>query len=122
MNPKHFYKGYDESWKKKEHFRPYEHAFAEIDEDNVKFCQLVFSPDPLTGNPQSEVAYMLSGADEGFKAFLKEKLFNAIPEGQLAETSDEAESLVKKNIYTQEQFANVCREYVTRMMRETKSD
>lgn len=62
---------------------------------------------------------MLSGADEGFKAFLKEKLFNPIPEGTLAEDSETAMSLVHKNVYTQEQFSEICRDYVTKMMNES---
>lgn len=72
----------------------------------------------MTGNPQSEIAYMLSGSDDGFKQFLKDKLFNPIPEGSLAEDSDTAMELVHKNAYTQEQFTGICRDYVTNMMRE----
>lgn len=88
------------------------------DEDNLKFCQMVFSPDPLTGNPTSEIAYMLSGSDEGFKQFLKDKLFNAIPQGTLADTPEEAMQLVKKNVYTQEQFADICKQYVISLQQQ----
>lgn len=89
-----------------------------FDEENLKFCQLVFSPDPLTGNPTSEVAYMLSGSDEGFKQFLKDKLFNAIPQGPLADNPDEAMQLVKKNAYTQDQFVDICKQYVISLQQQ----
>lgn len=91
---------------------------VEFDEDNLKFCQMVFSPDPVTGNPMSEVAYMLSGADDGFKQYLKDKLFTPVPQGSLADNPDEAMALVKKASYTPEQYNDAIHDYVLNMMRE----
>lgn len=110
-----FYKSFPEDYDNIS-FNKNDYNIIDMDEDNLKFCQMVFSSDPLTGNPQSEIAYMLSGSDEGFKQFLKDKLFNPIPEGSLAEDADTAMQLVHKNVYTQEQFAEICRDYVTNMM------
>ena len=85
------------------------------DIEQEKFYQLVFSPDPETGNPCSDVRYLLKGTDEGFKQFIKDKLFKANPEVELAETAEEAELLLKKNIMTSEQYAEYVKEYVTNM-------
>lgn len=112
-----FYKSFPEDYDKIS-FNKNDYNFYEMDEENLKFCQMVFSADPLTGNPQSEIAYMLSGSDEGFKQFIKDKLFNPIPQGSLAEDADTAMQLVHKNAYTQEQFSEICRDYVTNMMIE----
>lgn len=117
-------KGLTEEWLEEPAPNKNDFNFAEIDKENEEFLQMVFKPDPVTKNPTSEIAYMLSGADEGFKQFLKDRLFNAVPQGALADDPDEAAALVKHNLMTQEEFANVTRDYVVNMLKEQelKSD
>lgn len=87
----------------------------DIDSEHDEFITLVFSPDPVTLNPQSDVAFMMSSADEGFKDFVREKLLrpNGSANAVLADSVEESEVLVKPNIMTANQYYNYVREYVT---------
>lgn len=90
-------------------------------EELEKLQVMVFSPDPLTGNPTSDIAVLLHGSDDGFKQFIKEKLLNPIPQSSLAESSDEAMQLVRKNLQTNEQYYESVNEYVKNQL-ISKSD
>lgn len=87
-------------------------VFPVADPEQVKFIKLVFAPDPETKNPCSDVSYMLTGTDEGFKQFVKQKLFQPGAEVPLADSADEALHLVKPNMVTEDQFLSYMNEYV----------
>lgn len=89
-------------------------VFPAADPEQVKFTKLVFAPDPETGNPCSDVSYMLTGTDEGFKQFVKQKLFQPGAEVPLAESADEALQLVKPNMVSEDQYLKFMNEYVVR--------
>ena len=102
-------------WNKRDHSKdpsPGVVVFPVADPEQVKFTKLVFAPDPETKNPCSDVSYMLTGTDEGFKQFVKQKLFQPGPEVPLAESADEALQFVKPNMVTEDQFLTYLNEYV----------
>lgn len=86
------------------------------DLESLKFIRLVFAPDPDTGNPVSDVRYMLSGTDEGFKQFVKDKLFRAGAPAVLADDPDEALAIVKPNAMTEDQYLSFMNVYVRSKM------
>ena len=87
-------------------------VFPVADPEQVKFTKLVFAPDPETKNPCSDVSYMLTGTDEGFKQFVKQKLFQPGAEVPLADSADEALQFVKPNMVTEDQFLTYLNDYV----------
>ena len=102
-------------WNKRDHSMdpsPGVVVFPVADPEQVKFIKLVFAPDPETKNPCSDVSYMLTGTDEGFKQFVKQKLFQPGAEVPLADSADEALHLVKPNMVTEDQFLSYMNEYV----------
>ena len=97
-------------------FNPYSLNEVVADPEQQKFNSLVFAPDPETGNPNSDVYYLLHGNDEGLKSFIKEKLFNSSGSASLAEDADVALDMVKPNLMTQSQYLEHCKEYVSKML------
>lgn len=87
-----------------------------LDEEQQQFNQLVFAPDPVTGNPTSVVAFMLSGADEGFKQYVKDKLLKAVPNGSMADSAEEAMDCIKPNCVSIEQYHEFMQDYVRNQM------
>lgn len=110
-----FYKGVDEVAVCD--FNPYDGCEVVADVEQAKFYKLVFAPDPETGNPCSDVSYLLSGTDDGFKQYIKEKLFQPNPSGAMAEDSEVAEAMIKPNILTSSAYAEYAKEYVSNMLR-----
>lgn len=92
------------------------------DLESLKFTRLVFAPDPDTGNPVSDVRYMLSGTDEGFKQYVKEKLFRAGAPTVLADDPDQALAVVKPNAMTEDQYLSFMNEYVRSQMIQQNED
>lgn len=86
--------------------------FFDLQDDLKRLQTMVFSPDPNTGNPCSEIAILLSGSDPAFQQFIKDKLMQPQASGLLADSADEAAALVHKNLMTSEQYANYVCEYV----------
>lgn len=105
-------------------FNKNDFGLIELDPEQLKFTKLVFAPDPLTGNPNSEISYILHGEDPQFQQWIKEKLFMPTLQANahLAGTAEEAEALVKKNMCTPAQFECIVRDYVTNMMKEANSE
>ena len=87
-------------------------VFPVADPEQVKFTKLVFAPDPETKNPCSDVSYLLTGTDEGFKQFVKQKLFQSGADVPLADSADEALQFVKPNLITEDQFLTLMNDYV----------
>ena len=111
MKVSHFYRKKDF-----DSFNPYFNTVDVEDPETKRLQELVFCPDPETGNPRSDVSYLMTGADEGFKAFIKEKLLQpGVNQGLLADTPDEAMQFVKPSIMSSEQYYNEMRNYVTKM-------
>lgn len=98
-------------------FNQYDGQEVVADVEQARFYQLVFEPDVETGNPRSDVSYLLTGHDEGFKQYIKDNLFKPNPQGSLADTPDEAEVLIKPNLMTAEMYAQAAKDYVVNMMR-----
>lgn len=97
----------------------YKDDVVRVDPEMEKFQSLVFAPDPLTGNPTSDVHYLLYGTDEGFKQYVKQRLFTPGSFGAVASTAEEAEKFVKPNVVTREQYLSFMKDYVTSHMFET---
>lgn len=116
MNPLHFYKPIDLD--RRPLFKPLDVQFIPLDEETSQLQKLVFAGDSTTGNPVSDVTYLLSGADEGFKQFIKDKLLSAQPQMPMAETADEAQQLVRHNLMTASQYEEYCRDYVIRLQQQ----
>lgn len=98
-------------------FNQYDGQEVVADVEQARFYQLVFECDVETGNPRSDVSYLLTGHDEGFKQYIKDNLFKPNPQGSLADTPEEAEALIKPNLMTAEMFASAAKDYVVNMMR-----
>lgn len=90
----------------------YQSDVVRADAEMEKFQSLVFAPDPITGNPISDVSYLLYGTDEGFKQYVKQRLFAPGSPGLLAPTAEEAEKFVKPNVMTREQYLTMMNDYV----------
>lgn len=118
MNPKHFYVA-DFSDRVKSDFNPSICVPPiDLDEENKSFTALVYAQDPITYDIRSDIGFMMSSADEGFKQYVREHLLSPTPVGALADTSDEAESLVRKNLMTSEQFYSYARDYVANLQKD----
>lgn len=113
----------------KEHFKPVAKEATTLNKNDFdcyppseeleKLQVMVFSPDPLTGNPTSDVAVLLHGSDDGFKQFIKEKLLHPVSQSALADSSEEALQLVHKNLQTNEQYYDAVNEYVRNQMNKS---
>lgn len=97
----------------------YKDDVVRVDPEMEKFQSLVFAPDPLTGNPTSDVHYLLYGTDEGFKQFVKQRLFTPGTSGAVAATAEEAEKFVKPNVMTREQYLSFMKEYAVSQMSDS---
>lgn len=113
MNKNHFLNLFPHVEKPNElDFNQYDYNKVEMSLDQRSFYELVFSPDPVTGNPTSDIQYMLSGSDEGFKQYIREKLMQSVPSGSLVDDVEVSEALVKRNLVTENEFLSYAREYV----------
>lgn len=90
----------------------YQSDVVRADVEMEKFQSLVFAPDPITGNPISDVSYLMYGTDEGFKQYVKQRLFSPGSPGVLAPTAEEAEMFVKPNVMTRDQYLTMMHDYV----------
>lgn len=98
--------------------RPVIEDVPKADSDFERICKIIFKPDEITGNPSSEVLYVLKGADDGFKNFIKENLMKPLSQSAFAESSDVALDLVKRNLDTADQYQELLSSYVTNMIQE----
>lgn len=94
----------------------------DVSDDVKRLQELVFSPDPNTCNPSSDVAYMLSGSDPAFQQFLKDRLFRPQGNSLLADSPDEAAALVHKNLMTSEEYASAVRDYVVSLQQQQSNE
>lgn len=96
---------------------------AVVKEDELsRISQIVFALDPLTGNPTSDISYLISSGDEGFKEYIKNILFKDNPQGVMAETPEEAAALVKKSMMTFSDYEKSLREYVLNNVEDGRSE
>lgn len=98
----------------------YQTDVVRADVEMEKFQSLVFAPDPITGNPISDVSYLLYGTDEGFKQYVKQRLFAPGSSGALASTAEEAEKFVKPNVMTRDQYLIMMNDYVVGELKKSK--
>lgn len=81
--------------------------------EQERLTKLVFAADPNTGNPSSDVAYMLKGSDPSFKQYIKDNLMSgSIASSALADSAEEASELVHKNLMTTNQYNEMVIGYV----------
>ena len=91
--------------------RPFADAVVKEDELS-RISQIVFAPDPLTGNPTCDIAYLMSSGDDGFKEYVKNMLFKDNPNGAMADDPEESAALVRKNMMTYGDYEEMLRNYV----------
>lgn len=98
----------------------YQTDVVRADVEMEKFQSLVFAPDPITGNPISDVSYLLYGTDEGFKQYVKQRLFAPGSSGVLAPTAEEAEKFVKPNVMTRDEYLTMMNDYVVGELKKSR--